>query len=393
MAHIKTLDSLKIITPLILTMALSACGGGSSTSAPTTPTTPDPTTPTTPTSTDDEQFGLWLTGLADNVILPGYQDLQSKAQALSEQSVSFCAINSPAANDLQALQQSWADFNGSWQNIQWIKVGPVLEASRLFRLELWPDTNDSVATDIASILNEPEITAELFAAKYVGGQGIPALEVFLFSTSAQTSLLTANDKAKRCEAVQAISENLVNIATDVNNEWKATSGNYVASLKAGTGDFTSRKDAVEELVTNWLEQVERVKDEKLLQPLASNAPGLPSIAEFTLANESIASIKVNVNAFSQLYKAGNGHGFNTILTDHFEQQTISNDMSSKIAAIETALNILDTNMTFAQLLNDEDSRAQIVEIIQKIRELRDVITADFVQATDINIGFNSNDGD
>ena len=166
--------------------------------------------------------------------------------------------------------QNWADFNNSWQSIQWLKVGPVLEESRIFRLELWPDDNGSVASDIALILDEPEITADLFAAKYVGGQGIPALEIFLFGSD---SLLSASDKTKRCEAVVAISENLVNISTAINSEWQSTGDNYAASLTAGTGDFTSKKDAVEELITNWLEQVEKVKDEKLLQPLAINAPG------------------------------------------------------------------------------------------------------------------------
>lgn len=391
MSNTNSLSPLRVVSPLLFTLALSACGGGGG--SDTTPVTPDPTTPTTPTtpiSTDDEQFGLWLTDLADKVILPGYQDLQNKAQLLSAQSDTFCALNNPSNNDLQTLQQNWADFNNSWQSIQWLKVGPVLEESRIFRLELWPDDNSSVISDIASILNEPVITADLFTGKYVGGQGIPALEVFLFGSD---SLVSANDKAKRCEAVTAISENLVNITTDINNAWQGTGLNYVASLTSGSGDFTSRKDAVEELVTNWLEQVEKVKDEKLLQPLAVNAPGIPSFAEFTLANEVINSIKINAASFKQLYTAGNGHGLDDVLTTHFEQQTISDDMTAKIAAIETALNTLDENMTFAQLLNDEASRTKITDVIQKIRELRDVITADFIQATDINIGFNSNDGD
>jgi predicted lipoprotein len=393
MSHFTKLTPLKIITPLLLTMTLTACGGGGDSESRSTDTPVTPITPSTPTSTDEEQFGLWLTDLADNVILPAYQDLLNKATILSSQSADFCALNSPSNSDLQTLQQNWSDFNGSWQNIQWLKVGPVIEESRIFRLELWPDDNDSVTSAITSILAEPEITADLFETKYVGGQGIPALEVFLFSTDQQTSLLSANDKDKRCEALTAIGENLVNITTDINRGWQTTGDNYVASLKAGTGDFTSKKDAVEELVTNWLEQVEQVKDEKLLKSLADAAPGLPDTAEFTLANEVIASVKINAMAFSQLYSAGNGHGFDDILTDHFEQLSISADITNKIDSIIGAINLLDETMSYPELLNDTTSREQLTDVIQKIRELRDLITADFVQATDINIGFNSNDGD
>jgi predicted lipoprotein len=393
MINMSKLLSRNIITPILFTAVLTACGGGGGGSDTTTPdpTTPDPTTPT---STDDEQFGLWLTDLSNNVILPSYQDLQVKAQDLSTQSIDFCAINNASNSDLTLLQQRWSDFNASWQSIQWLKVGPVLESSRNLRIEFWPDSNNAVENGLNSLLLAAEtLTADYVSSRNVGGQGIPALEILLFTDVTQDSLLTSAEKAKRCEAVQAISANLVNITTDINNEWLASDGNYVASLTAGTGEFTSKKDAVEELITNWLEQVERVKDEKLLQTLGSEAPGIPSIAEFTLTQEVIASVKLNTDSFLTLFTANNGHGFDDILTDHFDQQAISEDMLAKITAIETALNTLDSDMTYAELLNDDTSRTQLTDIIQKIRELRDVITADFIQATDINIGFNSNDGD
>lgn len=393
MINMSKLLSRNIITPILFTAVLTACGGGGGGSDTTTPdpTTPDPTTPT---STDDEQFGLWLTDLSNNVILPSYQDLQVKAQDLSTQSIDFCAINNASNSDLTLLQQRWSDFNASWQSIQWLKVGPVLESSRNLRIEFWPDSNNAVENGLNSLLLAAEtLTADYVSSRNVGGQGIPALEILLFTDVTQDSLLSSTEKAKRCEAVQAISANLVNITTDINNEWLASDGNYVASLTAGTGEFTSKKDAVEELITNWLEQVERVKDEKLLQTLGSEAPGIPSIAEFTLTQEVIASVKLNTDSFLTLFTANNGHGFDDILTDHFDQQAISEDMLAKITAIETALNTLDSDMTYAELLNDDTSRTQLTDIIQKIRELRDVITADFIQATDINIGFNSNDGD
>ena len=388
------LSPLKIMTPLLLTMTLSACGGGGGSSTDTSTTPPAPTTPTTPTSTDDEQFGLWLTDLSNNVILPNYLDLQEKSEALASQSQIFCAVNNATNSDLQDLQQSWSDFNLSWQSIQWVKIGPVLESSRNLRIEFWPDSNNAVENGLDSLLISADtLTAEYVSGRNVGGQGIPALELLLFTNSAQESLLTANNKAKRCEAVTAISDNLVNISSDIYNEWQSTGGNYIYSLTTGTGEFTSKKDAVEELVTNWLEQVERVKDEKLLQTLGDSAPGNLGSAEFTLANEVVASVKGNAISFSSLFTANDGHGLDDILTDHFDQKSISDDMLEKITAIETAVGSLDSEMTFAQLLNDETSRIQITELIQKIRELRDVITADFVQATDINIGFNSNDGD
>jgi predicted lipoprotein len=390
MSHLTKVKPLKVITPLLLTIIISACGG-SSDSSDIAITPEPPNTPSTPTSTNEDQFGLWLTDLSDNFIIPAYQDLQEKAQVLSVQSAGFCSLTNAANTDLQIVQQSWLDLNLSWQSIQWLKVGPVLDQSRIFRIEFWPDSNDAVARGLETLLAEPlTLTADIVSGVNVGGQGISALEVLLFTTITQESLLSASNKNKRCEAVQAISSNLLNISTEISNEWKSTDGNYVASLKNGTGDFTNKKDAVEELITNFLESIERVKDEKLLEPWEAEDV---TITEFSLSDASISSIKANVKAFSKIYTANDGHGFDDILTTHFSQSAISSDIDAKILAIMTALDALDSSKSYAQLLSDDSSRILISEVVQKIRELRDVITTDFVQATDINIGFNSNDGD
>ena len=383
----------KLLSPISLAVALtlSACGGGGSSSSNETPTASLPSTTPATSSTIDDEYGLWLTDLSNKMILPGYMVMQDYAEILLTESQDFCALSSPSDNDLLPLQNAWAVFNESWQYMQWLKVGPVLEESRLFRVQLWPDSNDAVSRNIGNLLLEPnEITSEMVANQPVGAQGIPALEYLLFTTG-DDSILSANDKDKRCQAVEGIAQNLANISTSLYQGWLSSDGNYIEQVTSGTGDFTSRKDAAEELVTNWLEQIEKVKDEKMLEPLAINAPGLPHLIEFTLSEQSLTSIKINLNTFKDLFTAMDGHGFDNILTTHLEQQAISENMMSKLDAAIATASSLEGN--YADLLNDEQARNTITELIQNIREIRDLVTAEFVQATDINIGFNSNDGD
>ncbi len=376
---------------LAVALTLSACGGGGSSSSNETPTASLPSTTPATSSTIDDEYGLWLTDLSNKMILPGYMAMQDYAEILVTESQDFCALSSPSDNDLLPLQNAWAVFNESWQYMQWLKVGPVLEESRLFRVQLWPDSNDAVSRNIGNLLLEPnEITSEMVANQPVGAQGIPALEYLLFTTG-DDSILSANDKDKRCQAVEGIAQNLANISTSLYQGWLSTDGNYIEQVTSGTGDFTSRKDAVEELVTNWLEQIEKVKDEKMLEPLAINAPGLPHLIEFTLSEQSLTSIKINLNTFKDLFTAIDGHGFDNILTTHLEQQAISENMMNKLDAAIATASSLEGN--YADLLKDEQARNTITELIQNIREIRDLVTAEFVQATDINIGFNSNDGD
>ena len=388
---VKRTNIAAVLISVGLTSLLTACGGGGGsdggTVAPTTPTTP-----TTPTSTIDEQFGFWLTDLSDNHILPSYQSLQDKAQALNKETTDFCAQASQNISELEQVQNSWRELSLSWQTIQWLKVGPVLDDNRIFRLHFFPDNDAKVASFISDKLHSNEEINEAFIAKQpVFGQGLPAMEQLLFSDGNQTSLLTADDKAKRCELLQAISANVATISAEVNNGWQVNQGNYQSQLTQGSGDFSGKKDAVEELVTNWLEQIERVKDEKMLIPLALEAPGIPSIVEQLYSGESLNSIKANIDTFRVIYTAGNGRGFDDVLNDFLDQKNINTEMLAAIDAAIVASKALDRE--YETLLKTEDGRAKITATIDSLRLVRDLLTADFVQATDINIGFNSNDGD
>ena len=75
-----TQSKLKMTLSALFITTLTACGGGgsngiASTTQPTTTTpTPTPAEPT-PAQQMDAQFGLYLTDLANNHILPSYQQL------------------------------------------------------------------------------------------------------------------------------------------------------------------------------------------------------------------------------------------------------------------------------------------------------------------------------
>jgi predicted lipoprotein len=390
---------------LLLCMTLGlvtyGCGGGGGSSKPVTPVTPIPVTPAPVTpiieSTIEAQFSQWLTDVSTNVILPKYQTLNSSAKSFSDESQLFCQSNSASKADLDNLTVAWTILNLDWQRIQWLKIGPVIEHNRNLRIQLWPNRSGTVSQNVENLLlSQSVLDAAAVAKTSVSGQGIPALEYLLFPRSNQDSLLNASNKEKRCEVIMAIGENIANISNEVYQEWRPAGGNYVQTVIEGTGEFMqlglpSVKDAVEEIITNWLGQIEHVKDEKMLKPLGEQAPGFPQIVEFELSDASIESLQVNVHSFREIYSAGDGHGFNKILSEFLQQEGIATQMNEKITAAITASDMLSGN--YAELLNSAEGRLEIENAIQKLRELRDLLTADFVQATDINIGFNSNDGD
>ncbi|NRA69889.1 MAG: imelysin family protein [Gammaproteobacteria bacterium] len=373
-----------LTTSFTLAFGLTACGGGSDDGGGTV------TTPTTPTKTIEQEFSSYLTDLTKNHIIPSYQNFEMKSKKFNQATVSFCALTNATSSDLDILKSQWSAAHQAWQHIQWVKVGPVVDM--LFRIQFWPDKNNAVTIAIKNhLLEQQPLTAQYIASKSVGGQGFPAAEQLLYPTDTQYGLLAADNKSKRCELLTAISANLADISTDLTNQWQASGGNYGNTLITGTGEFTGVQDAVEELVTNWLEQLEKVKDEKILKPLDKASPGLPLSTESHHSDTSIANIKTNIAVFNDIYTAGNGHGFGKVLGEFLKQQSINDNMKTKITAAINAINKLDGSYT--QALSDNQKRQQLTIVITNLRALRDLFTADFVQALDLNIGFNSNDGD
>jgi predicted lipoprotein len=387
----------KTLTAGILGLVLlNACGGGSDTTAPTAPITPIVVTPP-PTAAQalTTAFADYLTVLSANHIVPRYTALANTAQQMQTASAVFCDIATPAQSDLDTLRTSWRSLTAAWQAIQWVKVGEVLEDNNLFRIQFWPDNNNAVERGVSNLLIEPNIvTVADVARQNVGGQGIPALELLLYPINQSDSLLTSTNRVKRCEVVTAIAQNLTAITAAIRNDWSMSGNNYANSVITGTGDFTSVKDSIEELVTNWLEHLENVKDEKILFPLGGQAPGVPLISEHFRGDASLDAIETNLLTFKALYTNDTQTGLYDILRDTVSQPEIADQM---LAAIDSSLsNITAIQQNFSSLeaaLNDSQGRTQLTAIVEDIRSIRDVLSSGFIQALDINIGFNSNDGD
>lgn len=385
-----------LVSSILAVITLMGCGGGGGDSSSTPTPTPNLTPTPAPAPVDmDAEFTNYLTTLADDHIITRYQALLERTVVMQQEATTFCQLASSDSQDLGGLQQTWYDTNDAWQAIQWLKVGAVVSENRLFRIQFWPDNNDAVTRGVANLLIEPNtVTPALVASQNVGGQGLPALEFLMYSTVQADSLIAAPDRVKRCEVVEAIIGNLVNITTEIRDAWSPIAGNYREQLINGTGDFTSVQDSVEELVTNWLEHVEIVKDEKMLYPLSTEAPGITQITEHWRSDTSLASIETNLRAVKALYSNGDGLGFDNILIEILGQQSIADEMTAAIdQAIDNVVAIRQDFNSYEDVLNDADGRAQLDAAINDLRDVRDVLTTGFIQALDISIGFNSLDGD
>ncbi len=384
----------KLTLTTSLSLVLTACGGGSDSGSEPVVTVPLVVNPT-PTMTLNDQFALYLTDLTDKHIIPSYAAMQTEALALKDSADVFCALPSPTSPDLVTLQRNWQQFNVAWQQIQWLKVGAVVENDRLLRFQLWPDQNDAVSRGVNDLIAEQFfISAEYVSGENLGAQGIPALEYLLFPEASSDSLLIATDRQKRCEVSLAIAQNLLNMSTDITADWRATGGNYRAEFVGGTGDFTSVQNVVEELTTNWLQHIEIVEDTKLNEVLGEISPGNFRDAEHYLSDKSLTSIGINIQGFLSIYTNDDGLGFDSILVDFLGQQSINDELTASLTTIVDQIGLINQNFdSYDAMLSDATGREALTNLVSEMRVLIDLIDITFTQALDLNLGFNSTDGD
>lgn len=380
-------------------LLLNACGSGSENNGGAN-TGNDSTGNDTPVmqtpapQTLEQGYERYLTDMADLYILPSYQQLATRAQSLQSNANALCDQATVSQQDLAALKQQWQQTNRAWQQIQWLKLGPVLEQSRNLRLQFWLPGNQATANSVeALLLRQGEvINQQVIAETSVGAQGFPAVEYLLYREEHAQALLSAS--AQHCQVLTAITDNIAGMSQALHQAWQPSGDNYRQQLVSGTGDFRSLKDAIEELVTLWVEQVVVVKDNKIVASLGTQVPSQVNRSEYPLSAQSLPSLKANLDALQRVYTADTGFGLDQVLQQILEQQGIAEQLQQALTAlITTAENLSTQQMTLATAISTEQGRADLSLLITQLNTLRDAISNELVSALDISIGFNSTDGD
>jgi hypothetical protein len=375
---------------LILSAAiLTACGGSDSASAPEEPIAIVPAP--APTLTKEQAMSQLLSAQADEYIVPAYTVLNTQADTFEQASIAFCSYSAPTEIELTELKGAWLALSDAWQYAKAIKMGPESDEFRSFRIQFWPDSNNAVSRGVNSLLSATEINVNTVANLQDGAQGLPALELLIFSEEQTTSLLTAENNFDRCLAVMAIAANVKNISSEILTLWTDEDSGFISDFKNGTGEYDTQQAVLEDFVTNWFELIEVIKDDKINEVKGTFIPGNALKAESNLSLSSFDNIKRNFAALEEAYLAGEGYGFDEYLSDIHENTEVNNTIINYFAEVNTLL--ADFDMPLSQAIAVQTERDKFVSLTAKIEELRAYLSTDFIQVTGLNPNFNSNDGD
>ena len=138
-----------------------------------------------PTITDSFDRNALLVNIADNIIIPAYEDFSSKMGALNTAGETF--TTTPNQANLEALRSSWFAAYKVWQHIEMFDIGKAEELQFKFYMNIYPVT-------VSDIEETAELQANGIKWPSWTSQGLPALDYLLYGLDTDSIFLLCNFK-------------------------------------------------------------------------------------------------------------------------------------------------------------------------------------------------------
>ena len=332
----------------------------------------------------EETWAKLNTAIIDNHVLPRYAKLAEEAKHLQTATNTLC--QSPFSQDnLDEAHDAFEDAMEAWQGVQHIQFGPITLLMRNFSLEYWPDKKNIGGRQLKAALSEPDAQydTEFFHAASVSLKGFPAIERLLFSKTAATEL---NPDTPHCRLAQGIANNIVWSVASVHDEWD-TEAQHMAEV--GEEEYyETHKDAATAFMKSLVEPFELIRDTKLLTPIA-DAPEKSRWrrSESWRSGLSIENIESNVDALHELYSDTGAVSVKSIFIDEGQKE-----MADRIdAEFDAVLEKIDALEEPNEQVSAEQYAA-IKEVTDSLKQIQ-IDLDDGMKLLDVQLGFNSRDGD
>jgi predicted lipoprotein len=313
--------------------------------------------------------------LAEQYIIPGYQQLAMHTDTLRHTAKTYC--ESPSATSAAHIQQGYIDAFLAWQSIQHIRFGPIQYLMREHRFQLWPDKRSTVSKHLAQLLNEPETASLNIAKKSVAVQGFSALEQLLFP----------QPRLETCRVINAISINLHQMANATIADWitgEAPFQQWFTQPNENNPLYATETELAGEILNNLHTQFEILITQKLARPLGKNQKKARSKrAEGWRSGTSITALRRNIQACQTLYQ----HTFARELGDQPIAQQINDQFTQAIKLTETLRLPLD------QAVKNPQERPKLIQLQTKLQQLHQLIKQEMATILNLSLGFNNLDGD
>jgi len=363
---------LNSITAVVLASTLVACGSSSSDdSADVSP----PITGTTGFSYDATSL---IKNVTEEVIIDGYEILNSKATVLHNATLTLLESKDEAA--LSAAQQAWKDARVFWEQGESHIFGPVDSLSIDPHLDTWPLNTADLEALLASNTSFSASNVKNFDD---GVQGFHTMEFLLFGNGLEDNNKSIGEMTIReMEYLIACAE-VFNIHTQsLVDAWSisANAGGEPAYkdylLAPGNNKYASELGVIEELVNGVIGIVDEVGNGKIAEPFGtSKETSDTSLVESQYSWNSLTDFSNNIvgvkNVFLGTFSGENDSpGLKAFINAGDKELAVK--IETQIEAAIAAINAIagDNNVPFRQAIKDDVARVRVQAAIDALGSLQ-----------------------
>ena len=267
-----------------------------------------------------------LTTMADDIIIPAFENYSNTLQALTSSKDVFIA--DPAEATLADLRSAWLDAYLAWQSVSIFDIGRAEAIGLRNFTNIFPTDVDAIESNISSANYNLELPSNFDT------QGFPALDYLLFGTSGDDAGIveTLSDPASAQYLIDVV-DRLEALTTEVLNDWN---GGFREAFIENSG--SSATASIDKIVNDLIFYYERfLRAGKIGIPagLFSNSPIIANVeAPFSGVYSKqllLAGFQATRDFFSGRSTNGSIDGIG--LDDYLDEVAIVNGTESVATAI------------------------------------------------------------
>ncbi|BAO74286.1 imelysin family protein [Winogradskyella sp. PG-2] len=333
-----------------------------------------------------------LTNWADNIIVPIYQDLNTKLTDLVAQKDAF--ISTPNQSNLDALRSSWYSAYQVWQSAEMFNIGRAEEINFAFQMNIYPTNVNDIQNNIQSQ------NYDLANVNNNDAVGFPALDYMLYGLSNNDNdilnFYTIDaDTSKYLAYLSDLVDQMKALSLDVNSSWSTYRQTFIDnSNNTATG-------SINKLVNDFMFYYEKgLRANKIGIPAGnfSTTPLPDKVEGFyrsdiskALATEALTAVKDFFNG-SSYNNSSSGEGLASYL-DYLNSIKNAEDLSvlinNQFNTAQSKINTLDNSFT-DQINTDNTKMTEAYDALQMAVVL---LKVDMLQALNISVDYVDADGD
>lgn len=338
---------------------------------------------------DDFNRKAMLSNIADNIIIPSYQDLNTKLEVLVSTKDDF--ITDPNTENLSALRTSWLNAYKSWQFVEMFNIGKAEEISYHFQMNIYPTNNDDIKNNISLGV------ADLEHPNNNDAVGFPALDYMLYGIeNTDSAILNKYTIDPESENYKLYLSDLVvqmkNLTGIILNDW--TSSYRDVFINSTSNTATS---GFNQFVNDYIYYYEKgLRANKIGIPAGNfSSNPLPNKVEAFYNKESSKILALDaLNAIQNLF---NGKSYNTNSLDssfsdylnYLNKPDLVTLINNKLDLAREKINLLDDDFSM-QINEDNTKMTNAYDALQTVVVL---LKVDMLQAFNISVDYVDADGD